>query len=123
LIDTDEDCPAEMGPRLLGIARKVVDTRADLACVLINVEYETWFAATAESLLKYLDLESDSAPSDSPEEAGHGKAWVERRFRGRKYLETQDQPAMTSTMDLTLCRKRSPSFDKLCRELEARLGR
>lgn len=28
---------------------------------------------------------------------------------------------MTSVMDLGLCGSKSPSFDKLCRELEARL--
>jgi predicted ATPase len=37
-----------------------------------------------------------------------------------KYSETIDQPAMTADMDLSLCRRRSPSFDKLCRELEKR---
>lgn len=36
---------------------------------------------------------------------------------------TVDQPAMTSHMDLHLARERSPSFDKLCRELERRLSR
>jgi hypothetical protein len=123
LIDADEDCPAELGPKLLKIARKV-DSRADLACVLINVEYETWFVAAAESLSpQYLDLASDPPPLESPEEAKHGKAWVERRFRGKKYLESQDQPAMTHAMDLALTRRRAPSFDKLCRELERRLPR
>ena len=33
------------------------------------------------------------------------------------------QPGMTQAMDMALCRRRSPSFDKLCRELERRLQR
>ncbi|MCA1684810.1 MAG: DUF4276 family protein [Planctomycetia bacterium] len=95
-----------------------------MACVLVNVEYETWFAAAAESLDKYLDLTTASPPSESPERARHGKLWVEQRFRGSaKYSETQDQPALTSAMNLALCRSRAPSFDKLCRDLEQRLGR
>jgi hypothetical protein len=122
LVDADEDCPRELGPDLWKLARKV-EPQIDLICVLPNVEYETWFAAAAESLSKYLDLSSDASPSASPEEARHGKAWVGRRFRGRNYSETQDQPAMTAAMNLNLCRSRSPSFDKLCRELEHRLQR
>jgi Domain of unknown function (DUF4276) len=122
LIDADEDCPREWGPKLLDIAREV-DSRMDVACVLAKVEYETWFAAAAESLTKYLEFPPDFVAADSPEEEGHAKAWVERYFRGHKYIEPQDQPAMTSAMDLAVCRRRSPSFDKLCRELERRLRR
>ena len=33
----------------------------------------------------------------------------------------RNQPRMTAAMDLALCRRRSPSFDKLCRELKQRL--
>jgi hypothetical protein len=122
LIDADEDCPREWGPKLLDIAREV-DSRMDVACVLAKLEYETWFAAAAESLTGYLELPPGFVASEAPEEARHGKGWVERYFRGNKYTEPQDQPAMTSAMDLALCRRRSPSFDKLCRELERRLRR
>ncbi len=122
LIDADEDCLRELGPRLLQWAA-AVDTRADVACVLANVEYETWFAASAESLRSYLDLSGDPAISDDPEGQKHGKAWVRQRFQGaRSYSETLDRLAMTRAMDLALCRRRSPSFDKLCRELQKRLN-
>ena len=45
----------------------------------------------------------------------------QRRFKGVKYSETVDQPAMTRAMNLAQCRLRSPSFDKLCRDLQGRL--
>lgn len=45
----------------------------------------------------------------------------ERLTIGTKYSETQDQPRMTAQMDLALCRRRCPSFDKLCRELASRV--
>ena len=48
--------------------------------------------------------------------------WVADRFKGH-YSETVDQPALTAKMDLDLCRERSPSFDKLCRELGSQLAR
>jgi hypothetical protein len=120
LIDADENCPGRLGPDLLAIAREA-DPVVDIACVLANVEYETWFAAAAESLTKYLEFPAGFRASESPERERHGKAWVERYFRRTRYSETRDQPAMTSAMDLALCRRRSPSFDKLCRELERRL--
>lgn len=116
--DPDPEPPCVLGPRML----KFINVRfahANAACVIANLEYETWFAAAAESLHKYLRIESDSAPSFDPEGERHGKRWIAERFKGIRYSETQDQPALTAAMDLHLCRARSPSFDKLCRDLEA----
>lgn len=116
LIDADEDRACELGPKLLELAR---DSRPDknISCVLAVVEYETWFVASASSLTEFLNLDDEVLPS-KPEADGMGKGWVEKRFRGVKYSETVDQPKMTAKMDLQTCRDRSPSFDKLCRDLE-----
>jgi Domain of unknown function (DUF4276) len=119
LIDADKHCPKEWGPKLLQWARSEAPDD-EVTCVLANVEYETWFVAAAESLTGFLDLPSDVQISDNPEELRLKKGWVEQRFRGTKYSPAVDQPRMTQAMDLALCRKRSPSFDKLCRELERR---
>lgn len=89
----------------------------DTACVLANLEYETWFVAAGESL----GLADTTDVPDKPERARSGKKWVQDRMPGRRYSETVDQPALTGQMDLQIARARSPSFDKLCRELEARL--
>lgn len=120
LVDADEDLPCELGP---GLLREALERRpdVDISCVVANVEYETWFIAAASSLGEYLDLDESAIPPD-PEGQRAGKAWVQKRFRGVKYSETVDQPAMTMKMDLSLCRRRSASFDKLCRELEKRRG-
>lgn len=118
LVDADEDLPCELGPGLLKEAQER-RSDVDLCCVVANVEYETWFIAAADSLGEYLELAETEIPQD-PEGQKAGKAWVQKRFRGVKYSETVDQPAMTMRMDLSLCRRRSPSFDKLCRELEKR---
>ncbi|MEZ6066413.1 MAG: hypothetical protein R3B90_12065 [Planctomycetaceae bacterium] len=60
--------------------------------------------------------------SEAPKVDRHRKAWIERHWRGTKYSETVDQLTLTSAMDLNLCRRRSRSrsFDKLCRDIEAR---
>jgi hypothetical protein len=118
LIDGDSECPGELGPRILAHAQNIA-RHLDIICVIACVEYETWFAAAAESLTKYLSFET---VPDDPERWRLAKGWVERHFRGTRYSESVDQAAMTATMDLVLCRRRSPSFDKLCRELERRLN-
>lgn len=116
LIDADKDLPCVLGPQLLKTAREARRDKA-IACVVANIEYESWFVAAAESLTDYLNLSEIEVPKDA-EGGRHGKGWIEGRFKGVKYSETIDQPRMTSKLDLRTCRDRSPSFDKLCRELE-----
>ena len=120
LLDAEGGAACVLGPELLGFAKRARPD-ADLSCVLAVVEYETWFVAAADSLRDYLRILPTDAIPDAPEESRSGKGWIERRFRGTKYSETVDQPKMTDAMNLSVCRERSPSFDKLCRELEKRL--
>ena len=49
VLDSDDDCPAELGPVLLD---RAFQTRSDLpiAVVLAKCEFEAWFLAAAESL-------------------------------------------------------------------------
>ncbi len=116
LLDAEDDLYCELGPKLLQIAQ---NSRSDknISCVIANVMYETWFVAAAESLSDYLELTGEIVPVD-PEGQSLGKPWVKKRIKGVKYSETVDQPKLTAAMDLHQCRDRSPSFDKLCRELE-----
>jgi hypothetical protein len=101
---------------------RAVRSDIDVFCVIANIEYETWLIAGADSLGNYLDLSQDRKLPHDPEARRLGKAWIQQRFRKKaRYSPTADQPAMTSRMDLRLARERSPSFDKLCRELEKRL--
>ena len=122
LLDANSDAPCVLGPQLLEFAKEA-HSDADVFCVLAKVEYETWFVAAAESLGSHLELSPDEDIPANPEEANAGKGWVARHFKGTKYSETVDQPSMTAKMDLALCRERCPSFDRLCRGLEARLQR
>lgn len=116
LVDADEDPPCQLGPQILRQGNTARNDQ-DIACVLANNEYETWFVAAAESLTRFFAFEPTSVPQD-PETERSGKAWIKRHMP--RYSETIDQPKLTSAMDLTLCRSRSASFDKLCRDLEAR---
>jgi len=119
LIDTDRDLPCQLGSKLLEMTRNM-RADMDIACVTATVEYETWFVAAAKSLSEFLDVTTSEIPTD-PEKQRCGKNWIQKRFRGFKYSETVDQPKLTARMDLAVCRSRSPSFDKLCRDLEFRM--
>lgn len=118
LFDADEDLPCKLAPSLTAMLAKE-RPHLDVAVVLANPEFETWFAAAAESLAAFFDF-SVAAPVADPEEARHQKGMVSRWMHGR-YAETIDQVRLTSAMDLTMCRSRSKSFDKFCRELAKRL--
>lgn len=120
LLDADDDKPCILGPDVLELAEQG-DSRPDISCVIANVEFETWFVAAAASLEKYLRLPPAAQLPTDPERDRLGKGWIEQHFAGVKYSETVDQPRLAASMDLGLCRKNSPSFDKLCRELDSRL--
>jgi hypothetical protein len=124
LIDAEDDCITHrpLGPAILERAIKV-RSDIDLSVVIANVMYETWFVAAADSLIDYLDLSDKASIPEDPEQARAGKGWIKQRIKSGKYSETADQAALTARMDLSLCRSRSPSFDKLCRELEKRFKR
>lgn len=120
MFDADEDCPKEIVEALTNILEEV-DPRIDLATIVPCVEYETWFVAAADSLRDFLELRPGDEEISDPETARLGKKWIQDRFLHHRYSETLDQVRLTNRMDLRLCRERSPSFDKLCRELENRL--
>lgn len=116
LLDSEGECPATLGPSLLKWANEA-RSDADIACVLAHPMFETWFAACAESLAGENDLPVDLQSPDDPEGNRRGKGWIKKQLP-RKYKETTDQPSFVAKMDLQQCRDNSPSFDKLCRELE-----
>jgi hypothetical protein len=123
LVDAEDDCQkiGPLGPLLLQRAKRI-RSDADIACVIANVMFETWFVASADSLGDYLNVPSQASIPFDPESARTGKGWIKKHIKAVNYSETIDQPRLTAKMDFDLCRARSKSFDKLCRELESRLG-
>jgi hypothetical protein len=124
LIDTEgrpENCPRTRASELVKWAREArSDTATEIACVLPNVMFETWFAASAVSLRGKNGLSDDLPKPADPEVEGAGKGWLKRHLP-RKYKETVDQPRLVGQMSLTECRDSSRSFRKLVKELEQRL--
>jgi hypothetical protein len=120
LLDAEEDCPAELAPRLLQTARNA-QANATIACVLAKRMLENWFVASVASLAGIQDLPQRLQPPEDSE-SPRGSAWLEKQMRSvkrsRKYSKTVDAPEFVRAMNLRDCRTRPPSFDKLCRELQ-----
>ena len=116
ILDSDDDCPAQLGPALLYRASQV---RANLpiAVVLAKREFETWFLAAAESLRGKRGLKFDINPPDNPEAIRGAKEWLERQMETDKsYREKRDQPALAAQFDLQQARQ-VDSFDKCYRDI------
>jgi hypothetical protein len=119
MVDSEGDCPGTVARELVGWAGEF-RSDTEIACVMPNPMFETWFAAAADSLRGKNGLPADLAKPDDPEGNGLGKSWVKKHLP-RKYKETVDQPRFVGHMSLTECRGSSRSFRKLVKELEQRL--
>ena len=116
LLDSDDDCPAQLGPELRHRAQQ---TRSDLpiAVVLAKHEFEAWFLAAAESLRGYKGLKNNLEPPNNPEGIRGAKEWLRQRMEGtRTYSPTRDQAGFTDRFDLHQARQ-ADSFDKCYRDI------
>ncbi|MHC9011642.1 DUF4276 family protein [Stenotrophomonas rhizophila] len=116
LLDADDDCPAELAPRILARAAAVLPHRS-ISVVLANREFEAWYIGAASSLHGVRGLEiSDRDLTCDPEAPRDAKGWLRLRMRSGTYGETTDQPAFAARVDLELAKRRCRSFQKLCKE-------
>ena len=121
LLDADDDCPAELGPRILERAQRVAPHRP-ISVVLANREFEAWFLAGAESLNGKRGFTYVEAREFDPEATRDAKGWLSERMGANRYRETTDQPAFAALLDLPLAHARSRSFRKLCGEWTKRVA-
>lgn len=91
LFDTNGDCPAVLAPAVLRCAAARVPN-CDVACVLPNPEYETWFVGAAESLSDYLSVFPDESIPEDPEGKKSRKGWIERRFKNVNTVKPPTNP-------------------------------
>src|SRR5205823_1816550 len=106
--------------RLLETARRA-RSDARIACVLAKQMLENWIVAGASTLAGVNGLPDPLPPRDNFEDRS-GVHWLEGQLRSkdraRKYKKTVDAKEFVRFVDLSECRQNSPSFDKLCRDLE-----
>ena len=117
VLDADDDCPVEVGTRILAWANQA---RNDLpiGVVIANREYEAWFLAAAQSLQGHRGLPVDLAAPSEPESVRGAKEWLSRYMRcGQPYAPTRHQASFSAQIDLELARQNSRSFRKLDKEV------
>jgi hypothetical protein len=121
IFDADDDCPAELGPRLRGWA---VEARGDftVGIALAKYELESWLIAGAESLRGAGGLANELEGPDQPEAIRDAKGWLTRARSGGPYSPPVDQAGLMVRLDLDLARSRSDSLDKCLREIHRILG-
>lgn len=121
LLDAEGDCPKDLGPRLLGVATAAVPSGTAVSCVLATRMLENGIVAGCATLGGVRGLPATLAAPADPE-ACNGARWLATQLRSvrknRAYDKRADALAFVGRIDLAECRARSPSFDKLCRELE-----
>ena len=122
LLDADEDCPAQLAPRLL---QRIAIARADVVSrvVVAKCEYEAWFLAAAHSLRGRRGVRDDATPPDDVESIRDAKGYLERHLMipDARYSESIDQPAFTAVFDINEART-APSFEKLIRDVRSLLA-
>ncbi len=120
LLDSDDDCPAHLGPELLG---RALQARSDLpiAVVLAKHEFESWFIAAINSLRGQRGLKDNLQRARNPEAVRGAKEWLSRHMENHSYRETVDQPKLTARFDFNQAR-RTDSFDKCYRDIVRLLG-
>jgi len=121
ILDSDDDCPAELGPRLL--LRSAAATEKPVAVVLAHREFEAWFLGAKESLRGVRGIRRDAESPPNPEGIRGAKERLTQNMQGRRYLEVDDQPALAQALDIARAAQRCPSLDKLLREIRGLLQR
>ena len=118
LLDSNGDCPAKLGPRLLARAAAARSDR-HIRAVLAKMEFEAWFLAAAPSLRGRRGIDENTVRPADPEAVRDAKGWLSARMPpGQPYRETLHQAAFAAVFDLDAARSAS-SFDKLWRDVES----
>ena len=113
LFDGDDDCPAELGPRVQQWAT-TVSGGVPCEVVMPHREHEAWFLAAIESLHGFRGIKPDTQPHPDPEAPRGAKEQLEARMLvGASYMETTDQPAFSDRFSLTVAYSQCRSFRKL----------
>ncbi|MDZ4346495.1 MAG: DUF4276 family protein [Candidatus Binatia bacterium] len=121
LIDSDDDCPAELGVQLLNRAKEA--TQMPVSIVLAHREFECWFLGSKESLQGVNGIvENATAPPNPEGIRGAKEHLTQNMIRGRRYLAVDDQVTFAEKFDLNLARQRCSSFDKCYRDVERLLN-
>jgi len=104
LLDVDDDCAAELGPKLQQRVSGVSSLPATV--VLAEMEFEAWLLGAQESLRGVRGIDPDAELVSNPQNIRDAKGALSRLMKNRRYIPVDDQPALVSAMDLGLAEDR-----------------
>lgn len=120
MLDADDDCPADLGAKILQRAKQCIPHRP-ISVVLANMEFEAWFIASAESLNGKHGFEFNPEEVIEAERVRNAKGWIKNHMSTNSYGETTEQQAFVREMNLQQAFSNSRSFRKLCSEWEKQM--
>jgi hypothetical protein len=121
ILDADDDCPARLGPELVGRCNRI--TNLPVAVTFATRELEAWFLGAKESLRGKCGIRADASAPDEPEAIRGAKERLSKNMAGnRRYVEVRDQVILAAQMDMDTSRQRCPSFARLVREVQRLLS-
>ena len=109
LLDCEDNCPAQLGPKLLARAQAVRNDVSYLV-VLAYREFESWFLAAARSLRGHYGLPADLEPPQAAEDIRNAKGWLGERME-LSYDPVIHQTEFCRFFDLQQARN-NPSFSR-----------
>jgi hypothetical protein len=117
-IDADDDCPAELGPKLLAVARSARADR-EIGVVVAQREFEAWYLASAGSLRGIGGLPGELVAPPNHDQIRDAKGWLSERMPSG-YAPTLDQPRFAAVFRFEEARVNA-SFSR-CERLLLRLA-
>lgn len=119
LLDCDDGCVAEVGPRIRAEVERICSDVSFLVCLAFR-EFESWFIYSAESLAESGLLLPGTVPPEDPDAIGDAKGWISKHM-DEKYRETSHQMEFSARIDVQAA-SQSSSFKRLNRLLVAALS-
>lgn len=117
IVDADNDCPRDLGPRLLARGLPVA-AGMPLSVVPARVELEAWFIAGIESLRGVGGIREDVSPPGDPETIADAKGWLTRHMLpGYSYMPVDNQSGLAQRFDYVAAAARSRSLRKFLKDL------
>lgn len=119
VFDADGEFAGEVAPRVLAQARARAGG-CQVSVVVAVQEFEAWFLADLTGLKqRYPGLfREEAAPPKDPERVRDAKGVLRRSLKTGTCAAAVDQVRFAAALDPARARLHSPSFDKLCREVE-----
>jgi len=121
VLDADDDDPDRLRCDLEARADRATDL--PVSVVLAVREFEAWLLGAKESLQGRRGIAPGATAPANPEAVRGAKEALSRNMRHCRYLEVDDQPALTAQFDVEAAAARCPSFRHLVSDVERLVSR